>query len=50
MELINRHSRPLQALQDRAAHHPVLVALGEEGEFFGELADALANGCDRKES
>src|SRR5438132_14297811 len=35
-------SRPLQALHDCAAHHPVLVALTEEAQLFREMADALA--------
>ena len=35
-------SRPFQALDDRAAHHPVLIALTEERQLFRELADALA--------
>src|SRR5262249_23665233 len=35
-------SRPLQALHDRAAHHPVLVALAEEAQLLRELGDALA--------
>jgi hypothetical protein len=35
-------SCPLQALDDRAAHHPVLVTFGEETQLFGEMADALA--------
>src|SRR5712692_6557485 len=35
-------SRPLQALHDGAAHHPVLVALAEEAQLFREMADALA--------
>src|SRR5258705_6851055 len=39
---IGSRSRPLQALQDRPAHHPVLVALAEEAQLLGELADALA--------
>src|SRR5260221_7688720 len=33
---------PLQALDYRAAHHPVLVALTEEAQLFREMADALA--------
>src|SRR4029077_13349523 len=37
-----RRSRPLQALHDRAAHHPVLVAVAEEAQLLGEMADALA--------
>src|SRR5262249_50935548 len=40
---LSRHSsRPLQALHDRAAHHPVLVALAEEAQLLRELGDALA--------
>src|SRR3989442_15853590 len=35
-------SRPLQARNDRAAHHLVLVALAEETQLLGELRDALA--------
>ena len=35
-------SCPLQALDDRTAHHPVLVTFGEETQLFGEMADALA--------
>src|SRR5258707_5180173 len=34
-------SCPLQALDDRTAHHPVLVTFGEETQLFGEMADAL---------
>src|SRR5262249_30739074 len=35
-------SRPLQALEDRASHHPVLVALREEAQLLGEMGNALA--------
>src|SRR5258707_2228809 len=35
-------SCPLQALDDRAAHHTVLVSFGEETQLFGEMADAAA--------
>src|SRR5262245_60352667 len=37
-------SRPAQPLQDGAAHHPVLVALGEERQLLGEVGDALLVG------
>src|SRR5437763_17011452 len=37
-----RRLRPLQALDDRAPHHPVLVALAEKAQLLGEMADALA--------
>src|SRR5262249_13874082 len=40
--LKRRSSRPLQALHDRAAHHPVLVALAEKAQLLGEMGDALA--------
>src|SRR6266446_6102714 len=36
---------PLQALHNRAAHHPVLVALTEEAQLFRKMADALAIAC-----
>src|ERR1700721_3779221 len=35
-------SGPFQAREDRASHHPVLVALRQEAQFFGEMGDALA--------
>src|SRR5207237_2710885 len=37
-------SGPLQTLEDRASHHPVLVALREEAQFLREMGDALAVG------
>src|SRR5947199_863054 len=37
-------SGPLQPLEDRASHHPVLVALREEAQFLREMGDALAVG------
>src|SRR5258708_11779688 len=37
-----KQSRPLQALHYCTAHHPILVALTEEAQFFSEMADALA--------
>src|SRR5258708_33065673 len=39
-----RSSRPVQACQDRLAHHPVLVLLGQEAQLFGEVLDALLVG------
>src|SRR5262249_20109851 len=41
-------SRPLQALADGATHHPVLVALRQEPQLFGEVGDALAVACLRE--
>src|SRR4030095_5919026 len=35
-------SGPLQSLEDRASHHPVLVALRQEAQFLCEMGDALA--------
>src|SRR6185312_5362097 len=35
-------SRPLQPFADRAPHHPIPVALGQELQLFGEMGDALA--------
>src|SRR5262249_50653961 len=40
--LKRRSSRPLQALHNRAAHHPVLVALAEKAQLLREMGDALA--------
>src|SRR5438093_11311666 len=37
-------SGPLQALEDRASHHPVLVALRKEAQLLREMGDALAVG------
>src|SRR5204863_9521190 len=37
-------SGPLQALEDRASHHPVLVAVREEAQLLREMRDALAVG------
>src|SRR5262245_23655712 len=37
-------SIPPQPLEDRAAHHPILVLLGEEIQLLGEMGDALAIG------
>src|SRR3954453_10631206 len=34
--------RPVQPRQDRLAHHPVLVFLGQEAQLLGEVLDALA--------
>src|SRR6185295_9934274 len=40
-----RHaSRPLQPRKDGRAHEPVLVALGQEGQLFGDMSDALPPG------
>src|SRR5204863_4898817 len=39
-----RSSRPVQACQDRLAHHPILVLLGQEFQFLGEVRDALLIG------
>src|SRR3954449_12488411 len=36
---------PFQARKDRASHHPVLVALRQEAQLFGEMGDALAIAC-----
>ncbi len=38
-------SGPFQARKDRASHHPVLVALRQEAQLFGEMGDALAVAC-----
>src|SRR5438128_2608498 len=35
---------PVQSCQDRLAHHPILVLLGQEAQLLGELLDALAVG------
>src|SRR5207244_9933722 len=35
---------PLQPFADGATHHPVLVALGQEGQLLGAMGDALAPG------
>src|SRR5215471_17776316 len=40
-----RRSGPFQARKDRASHHPVLVALRQEAQLFGEMGDALAVAC-----
>src|SRR6516164_3353187 len=36
--------RPAEPAHDRATHHPVLVLLGEERQFLGEMGDALLVG------
>src|SRR5262249_34063743 len=38
-------SGPVQARKDRASHHPILVALRQEAQLFGEMGDTLAVGC-----
>src|SRR5215468_5112007 len=38
-------SGPFQARQDCASHHPVLVALRQKAQLFGEMRDALAVAC-----
>src|SRR6202162_1222088 len=38
-------SGPFQARKDRASHYPVLVALRQEAQLFGEMGDALAVAC-----
>src|SRR5215472_2484596 len=38
-------SGPFQARKDRPSHHPVLVALRQEAQLFGEMGDALAVAC-----
>ena len=43
-----RSSRPVQARQDRLAHHPVLILLGEEAQLLGEVLDALPIGRFRQ--
>ena len=41
-------SGPLQPREDRASHHPVLVALGQEAQLFGDMGDALPPGRPRE--
>src|SRR5262245_49262251 len=41
---IKSTSRPAQPLDDRFAHDPVLVVLGQKRKLFGEVSDALAVG------
>src|SRR3954470_22860155 len=38
-------SSPFQACKDRASHHPVLVALRQEAQLFGEMVDPLEIAC-----
>src|SRR6266550_8748522 len=38
-------SGPFQARKDRASHHPVLVALRQEAQLFGDMGDTLAVAC-----
>src|SRR5437660_7783977 len=40
-----KRSGPFQARKDRASHHPVLVALRQEAQLFGEMSDAMAVAC-----
>jgi hypothetical protein len=42
---LERRFGPFQARKDRASHHPVLVALRQEAQLFGEMGDALAVAC-----
>ena len=42
---LERRLGPFQARKDRASHHPVLVALRQEAQLFGEMGDALAVAC-----
>src|SRR6476660_1644487 len=35
---------PIQPLEDRLAHHPVLVLFGQERQLFGEMGDPLLIG------
>src|SRR5262249_30432863 len=37
--------RPISGAQGSRSHHPVLVALRQEAQLFGEMGDALAVAC-----
>src|SRR5437588_10764902 len=40
--------RPTEPAHDRAAHHPVLVVLGQERQLLGKVSDALLVGKVRE--
>src|SRR5882757_3579039 len=41
-------SRPAEPPHDGASHHPVLILLGQERQFLGEMGDALLIGEARE--
>ena len=43
-EAIRGRSGPFQTCEYRASHDPILVALRQEAQFFGELGHPLAIG------